>query len=307
MRLIQSLPLSTRIFRYIGIVLACFMSSISINLFIVPHHLLSGGATGVAMIFYYLEGIPIGVQMFIYNVPLFIAAYKTLGKDITLDIAFSTCVFSFAIDAMRFLESYAPVPDTMLAAIFGGVFGGIAYGLLFRMNGSSGGLDIVAAIVKKYYSVGMGGVIFFFNCMIMAVAAMLFGIVPAMYTLISMFVTSVITDKVVAGFNGRKVVMIISDHIGPISEIILCEVHRGVTFLHGQGVFTRKERNVLFVVCSLTQISKIKLAANSVDPNAFMIVLSANEVMGRGFTLPSLHFKAMLKEKKKEEKKLEES
>ena len=283
----------------LGILLGCLISSSSINLFVVPAHLLSGGIAGIAMIFYYLFSLPIGVQMFLYNLPLLAAAYKTLGREYTLDIAFGTILFSFCVDATRFLNAYAPVPDTMLAAIFGGVLNGIGYGLIFRMNGSSGGFDIVAAIVKKYYSLNMGSVIFAFNCVIMLLAAALFGVMPALYTLICMFMNSAVTDRVVAGFNSRKVVLIISDHVQPISEAIICEVGRGVTFLHGQGAFTRKERNVLFLVCSLTQISKVKLIANLIDKNAFMIVLSANEVMGRGFTMPGMHLKAMLKERSK--------
>lgn len=296
MNRVLKLPFWSRVFRYLGILFGISLSSASINLFIVPSHLLSGGIAGSAMIFYYLFGLPIGLQMFIYNLPLLLAAYWFLGRTYTLDIAFSTVLFSFGVDALRFLGAYAPVPDHMLAAIFGGVFNGIGYGILFRMNGSSGGFDIIAAIVKKYYALNMGSVIFCFNCIIMAIAAVLFGIVPAMYTLISMFVTSMVTDKVVAGLAQRKTVLIVSEHIRPISEAIISEVHRGATYLHGQGVFTRKERNVLFVVCSLTQIGKIKLILDSIDKNAFMIVMSANEVRGRGFTLPSMGFKAMLKE-----------
>ena len=296
---LRSLTLKGRVFRYLGILLGCLISSSSINLFVVPAHLLSGGIAGIAMIFYYLFSLPIGVQMFLYNLPLLAAAYKTLGREYTLDIAFGTILFSFCVDATRFLNVYAPVPDTMLAAIFGGVLNGIGYGIIFRMNGSSGGFDIVAAIVKKYYSFNMGSVIFAFNCVIMLLAAALFGVMPALYTLICMFMNSAVTDKVVAGFNSRKVVLIISDHVQPISEAIICEVGRGVTFLHGQGAFTRKEKNVLFLVCSLTQISKVKLIANLIDQNAFMIVLSANEVMGRGFTMPGMHLKAMLRERNK--------
>ncbi len=287
----------SRILRYLGILLGCLISSSSINLFLVPNHLLSGGVAGIAIIFYYLAGLPIGLQMLLYNLPLLFAAYKTLGRGYTLDIAFGTVLFSLCVDATRFLGAYAPVPDTMLAAIFGGVFNGIGYGIIFRMNGSSGGFDIIAAIVKKYYSLNMGGVIFAFNCVIMTIAAALFGIMPAMYTLISMFMNSAVTDKVVAGLNHRKVILLISEHTASIAEGILTEVGRGVTFLHGQGAFTRKERNVLFVVVNLTQIGKIKLIAHAIDPQAFMIVLSANEVMGRGFTLPGIRFQAMLKER----------
>ena len=190
---LRSLTLKGRVFRYLGILLGCLISSSSINLFVVPAHLLSGGIAGIAMIFYYLFSLPIGVQMFLYNLPLLAAAYKTLGREYTLDIAFGTILFSFCVDATRFLNVYAPVPDTMLAAIFGGVLNGIGYGIIFRMNGSSGGFDIVAAIVKKYYSLNMGSVIFAFNCVIMLLAAALFGVMPALYTLICMFMNSAVT------------------------------------------------------------------------------------------------------------------
>ena len=283
-----------RLLRYAGIMLGCFISSSSINLFLVPAHLLSGGVAGVSMIVYYLSGWPIGLQMLLLNLPFLIAAWLTLGRGATLDIAFGTIFFSICVDMMKFLQAAAPVDDVMLAAIFGGVFNGIGYGLIFRMNGSSGGFDIVAAIVKKFYSFNMGGVIFAFNCIIMLLSAFLFGLAPAMFTLISMFMNSAVTDRIIAGFNTRKVVLIISEHVPFISEAIMTEVHRGVTFLHGQGAFTRKERNVLFVVVNLTQIAKIKQIAEAIDPQAFMIVLPASEVLGHGFSLPGTRFKIMI-------------
>ena len=287
-----------RLLRYFGILLGCLISSSSINLFLVPNHLLSGGIAGIAIIFYYLAELPIGVQMFLYNIPLFLAAYKTLGRSYTVDVIFGTVLFSICVDATRFLGAYAPVPDVMLAAIFGGVFNGIGYGIIFRMNGSSGGFDIVAAIVRKYYSFHMGGVIFAFNCVIMGIAAVLFGMMPAMFTLISMYMNSTVMDKVIGGFNHRKAILLISDRTASIAEGIITEVGRGVTFLHGAGAFTHKQKDVLFVVVNLTQIAKIKMIANAIDPQAFMIVLSANEVMGRGFTLPGIKIEAMLKARK---------
>ena len=287
-----------RLLRYFGILLGCLISSSSINLFLVPNYLLSGGIAGIAIIFYYLAELPIGVQMFLYNIPLFLAAYKTLGRSYTVDVIFGTVLFSICVDATRFLGAYAPVPDVMLAAIFGGVFNGIGYGIIFRMNGSSGGFDIVAAIVRKYYSFHMGGVIFAFNCVIMGIAAVLFGMMPAMFTLISMYMNSTVMDKVIGGFNHRKAILLISDRTASIAEGIITEVGRGVTFLHEAGAFTHKQKDVLFVVVNLTQIAKIKMIANAIDPQAFMIVLSANEVMGRGFTLPGIKIEAMLKARK---------
>ena len=299
--MIQLKMLEHRLLRYLGIAAGCLIAGCSINLFLVPAHLLTGGVTGIAIIAYYLVQLPIGVQTFLYNIPLLIASWKTLGRSYTIDVIIGTAIFSFLLDLTRPLNAYAPVQDLMLSAIFGGIFNGIGYGIVFRMNGSTGGFDIIGAIAKKYWSLNMGSVIFAFNCGIMMVAAFLFGVAPAMFTLICMYMTGTVTDKMIAGFNRRKAVLIISDQAQHIAEGIITEVGRGVTFLHGQGAFTRKERNIVFVIVNLTQIAKIKLIANLFDPNAFMIIISANEVMGRGFSTPGVDIEEMLKSRREQE------
>ena len=278
----------SNIFRYVGMVAGCTIAASSINLFIVPSHFLTGGVTGIAMIIYYLAELPIGVQTFLYNLPLLIASYKFLGKDYTIDVVIGTVIFSICLDATRFLNAYAPVDDLMLASIYGGVFNGVGYGIVFRMNGSTGGFDILGAIVKKFYSMNMGSTIFAFNCCIVSVAGFLFGVEPALFTLICMYVNSHVTDKVTAGFNQRKAVLIISENSADIAEAIMYELKRGVTFLHGQGAFSGSERNVIMVVVSLTEIAKLKMIVNFLDKNAFFIMMSASEIMGRGFTMPRM-------------------
>lgn len=297
--MIQLRMMRHRLLRYIGITLGCLVASCSIHLFLVPSHLLTGGVTGIAIIGYYLADWPIGLQTFLYNIPLLLVAYKTVGKGYTFDVIVGTLIFSCCLDMTRFLNAYAPVSDFMLASVFGGVFNGVGYGIVFRMNGSTGGFDIIGAIVKKFYSFQMGGVIFATNCLVMCVAGFLFGVAPAMFTLICMYVTAQVTDKVIEGFNKRKAVLIISDRSQEIAEEIITVVGRGVTFLHGQGAFTRKERNVVFVVVNLTQVSKIKLIADTIDSNSFMIIMSANEVMGRGFSQPGVEIEKMLKSHRK--------
>ncbi len=275
-----------KLVQYVGVSIGCMIASCSINLFLVPSHLLTGGATGIAIIFYYLAQLPIGLQTFLYNIPLLIAAWKLMGREYTIDVIVGTTIFSMCLDATRFLNAYAPVQDAMLAAIFGGVFNGIGYGIVFRMDGSTGGFDIIGAIVKKYYSLHMGGVIFGFNCTIMVAAGFLFGAAPAMLTVVMMYINATVTDKVIAGFNKRKAVLIVSERAEEIAEEIILELGRGVTFLHGQGAFTHKERDVVFVAVTLTQIAKVKFLVGEVDPNAFMIIMSASEVMGKGFSRP---------------------
>ena len=275
--------LGHRVMRYAGITLGCLIASSAINLFLVPAHLLTGGATGIAMIVYYLFGLPIGLQTFVYNIPLLFMAWKLMGRAYTVDIIIGTAIFSFLLDLTRPLNAYAPVNDMMLTTVYGGVFAGLGYGLVFRMNGSTGGFDILAAIVRKYYDLHMGGVLFSLNCLIMLIAAFLFGMAPAMFTLIYMFINATMVDKIVAGFSQRKAVLIVSDRRREIAESIIDNMHRGVTFLHGQGAYTRRERNVVFVCVGTTQVGKLKFIVHNVDPHAFVIIMSANEVMGRGF------------------------
>ena len=291
--MIQLKLLEHRLLRYAGITLGCMIASCSINLFLVPSHLLTGGATGIAMIVYYLTHLPIGAQTFAYNIPLLMAAWRLLGKGYTCDVVIGTAIFSFCLDFTKPLNAYAPVNDYMLAAIFGGVFNGIGYGIVFRMNGSTGGFDIVGAIAKKFYSFNMGGVIFGFNCLVMLAAAFMFGVAPAMFTLICMFMNAMVTDKVIAGFNSRKALLIVSNQAESIAEGIM-EVGRGVTFLHGQGAFTRRERNVVFVVVTLTQVAKMKMIINAIDPDAFVIIMSSSEVMGHGFSSPGVKTGAVI-------------
>ena len=270
--------------KYLGIMVGCFIAASSINLFVVPSSLLTGGVTGIAIIFYFLTNLPIGMQMLAYNVPLLIASYKLLGKKYTLDVVIGTIMFSFALDATKFLAAYTPTQDLMLASIYGGIFNGIGYGIVFRMNGSTGGFDILGAIFKKYYSMEIGSVIFGFNCLIVAVAGVLFNFNSAMFTLICMYVTSQMTNKIIDGFNQRKAILIISDRAKDIADGIIADIGRGVTFLNGEGAYTGDPKKIVMVVVSMTQIAKIKIIVKTVDANAFMLILAASEVQGRGFT-----------------------
>lgn len=278
--------MKNKINQYVWVAIGCLLSGLAINAFLVPHHLLSGGVSGLAIIFYFLFGFPIGVQILLMNIPLLYAGYRLLGREYTIGTIYGTILFSLAVDATTFVSRFNLIDDPIISAVTGGVLAGIGSGLIFRVNGSGGGLDIVAAIVKKYYSLNFGVVGFGINCLIMGVAAMLFGLKLAMLTLISMFISANLTDKVVEGFNRKKTVFIVSYNTDAIIDVILKEVGRGVTILHGQGAFTRQAKQVLFVVVSLTQIAKIKQLVDEVDPYAFMIVQDAAEVMGRGFTLP---------------------
>ncbi len=272
--------------RYLIIAAASLLAGAAVNLFLIPHQMLSGGLGGIAIILYLLFKWPVGLLVGMMNVPLFVASYRLLDKQSVIIGLYGMLAFSLSLDATAFLVPYSVTDDILLAALCGGAASGFGYGLVFRAGGHGGGADLIAILVKKYYAFDIGVVIFIINFILMTTSAFLFGFKPAMYTLLSMYVTSAVTDKVIEGFNRKKTVTIISENCDEIATAILQEIGRGVTFLHGEGAFTQQERKVILVVVTLTQVAKIKFIIENIDPKSFMFIQDAAEVSGRGFTLP---------------------
>ena len=270
--------------RYFMIALGCLLGSLGFNLFLIPSHLLSGGLSGIAIILYYMTDWPVGVQLLVYNLPILYLAYRFFGKLYAVDTIVGTVMFSAAIDFTSFVVQYELVHDVMLNAIFGGVLAGIGFGIVFKADANTGGLDVLGAIVKKYYSIDMGTVVFVLNMVVIALSACMFSLEAALFTLVSIYVTAELTNRVAAGFNREKYIIIVSGRSGQIGEAVMERMQRGVTYLNGRGGFLRERKDILFIVVSLTQVSRVKAIVDEYDTEAFMIVSDTSEVMGRGFT-----------------------
>lgn len=270
--------------RSIQVVLGALIGAVSVNIFLVPHHFLSGGVSGIALILHYLFGLPAGILILIMNIPLFLWAYKVLDRDFVVLGTLGMTAFSVGIDVTYFLRDIGFVDDPMLAAVYGGVLSGIGNGLVFRVdNGNAGGIDIPSKVIRRLYSINIGTVVFLMNVVIVLASSFYFGVKPAMLTLISMYISAVVLDKTIEGFDYKKVVLVITDRPLEISDAIIREVGRGVTFLHGQGAYTHKEKDLVYCVVKITQLAKIKKIVEVADPHAFMTVMDAAEVMGKGF------------------------
>ncbi len=294
--------------RFFLILLGCTISSVAINLFILPANLLTSGIGGIAILFYYIAGWPVGVQILIYNLPILYLAYRFVSKIYAVNTILGTVLFSFCIDIFSPLAFLHPVQDTMLNAIFGGVFSGIGYGLVFRVGCNTGGIDVFGAILKKYWSIDVGTGVFFLNMLIVAALAMLFDLETALFTLVSIYATAELTNRWAAGFNREKAIFIISGESEKIGDAIMESLHRGVTYLEGRGGFLQEKKDVAFVVVSLTQLARVKAICDYYDKNAFLIIANASEVRGRGFSSERILYqfakrKEMIKarEKKKDE------
>ena len=272
------------IIRYLLIAFGCFLSAAAYNLFFIPMHFLSGGMSGIAFILYYLFGLPIGVMNLVLNIPILYISYRFFGKLYFFDTILGTALFSLAIDATAFLTKYPPLTDPLLCAIVGGVISGIGYGLVFRCNCNTGGVDVIAALIKKLYSYNIGTMVFALDCLIILASVWMFDYNIAVYTFIGIYFAGVLTNKILAGLNPRKSIMIVSDRADEIADVIMMELDRGVTFLYGQGAFTKKQKKIVYAVVTMTQVSRIRELTLDIDKNAFFIISDANEVTGEGFS-----------------------
>lgn len=266
------------------IFIGCFIASLGVNLFLSHAGLLSGGATGIALIFEYLFNFQAGITVFIINLPLFFLSYKKLSRDFTIYSAIGMISLSTSLILTKPLSSFIRVDDVLLYCIYGGVLCGIGYGLIFLRNGSAGGTDIITMVLRKKYSnLNIGAIGFCINLIIVFIGALIFGIPKALYTLISMFIQSLVLDQVLKGFSSKKLMLILTEKEDEVINYIIKDLHRGVTTLNARGEFTDSDRRMLYCVVTTRQMLILKTSILAKDPKAFISILDISEVKGRGF------------------------
>ena len=273
------------LYRYAMVTLGCVLLAIAINGFFLPFNLLSGGLSGYCILLLYLLELPISVTNLLLNVPLFIIAYKLMSRDYFISGIFGTMMVSVCIQYFSFLSTMSLVRDSILACLAGGVLFGIGCALIFKVDGNTGGVDIIAAIIQKHYSISIDTTEFIGNLVLLALGGLYYGLEPTLYTLLTFFISFKITNIFMDGFDYKKSFIIISSEYQAIGQAILTSVDRGVTYLQAEGGFTHEQRPAVFVVAKLTQMAKIKTIVTDIDPHAFMIIQDASDVLGRGFTL----------------------
>lgn len=276
--------LSTRINTVVLTLLGCAIYAFGLNAFILPHKLLSGGLTGIAIMLHYLFGLQVGVLNLVLNIPILYAAYRWLGGWDVIVTIIGTIAISYLVDMFSFISAYNLTTDPIVGSIVGGIFVGLGGGVIYRSGGTSGGIDPLAKIANKYWGIQMGSAVLAINIVILAISAFIFSIELATITLISIYISAYVTNKFVIGFHQQKAAFIITDKPSRISHYIMNLLHRGVTLLDGEGAYTGEEKKVIFTVVSLMQVTKLKSIVMRIDPKAFVFIVNANEVVGAGFT-----------------------
>ncbi len=265
----------------VGILVGSLITSLAYNVFIIPSGILSGGITGVAMLFYYTLGWDVSLLYLLLNIPILVIGMKYVSKRFgyySILGTLSTTIFLFGTKTIQL-----QINDILLSGIYGGIFVGIGSGIVFRSKGSLGGTDIIAVVLKKFFGYSLGEVSLAFNILVISIFALLGNIQLAMYTMISIFVTSKMMDVVEVGWNTKKSVTIVSDYSEQISQTILTNLNRGVTLLEGKGAFSGSDKKVILCYVNRTELIRLKEIVGQVDSRAFMAIADAREVMGVGF------------------------
>ena len=266
------------------IIAGCLLFALGFDMFLEPNGLNAGGISGLAMILVHVLGFgSVGVVTALMNLPLFLAGGLKIGKKFFVGSLVGMATSSLALD----LFSKLPVLETepLLASLYGGVLCGIGLGMVFATGASTGGSDIVVRLLKlRWEHVPIGTI----NIVFALVVAVLTGIAfmdmsRALYSGVAIFVTGQVIDAVVYRFDYSKVALIISPEYEKIAQVIAAELDRGATFLHAEGSFSRKDTKVVLTAVKKQQISELKRLVVEIDPNAFIVVQEAHQVLGEGF------------------------
>lgn len=266
---------------YVFVLIGAAVIALGFNLFLFPNQIASGGVSGISTILHGLFGWNAGIVQYAFNIPLFIAGVLVLGKTFGLKSLVGTLALPFFVIMTSSWDAWTLNP--LLGAIFGGIVVGLGIGLVFKGNASTGGTDLLAQIITKFTGLTLGTSVLFIDGVIAVSAALVFDLEKGLYALIGLYVTTKTIDIVQLGFSQSKMVYIITNVEDEVRDAIYKEIKRGVTKIPAIGGYTGKDRPVLMVVVYQTEFTKLKQVIKNVDPNAFVIVSDAYEVLGKGF------------------------
>ena len=267
---------------YALIVLGTFLAALSLPLFFLPYDIAPGGISGISTVLASVLPLSVGLISFVLNVPLFLIGWRTVGWRFAVRSFITMSLMSLFIDLV-------PVRDVsgnvMLASVFGGVLLGVGLGLVVRAGATTGGTDMAAKMIHSRVAfLPIAAILFLIDGLVVAVAALAFGLQAALWALIALFVSSQAMDSVIKGFNTAMQFMIISRDAEEIVRRIHTEIDRGCTRLMAEGTYSRLPVGTLLCVVSRTEAPRLKKLVAEVDPQAFVTVCNVHEALGEGFT-----------------------
>ena len=269
----------------VATVLGSAIFALGFSLFLGPNDMNAGGISGLAQIAVELTGMgTVGGLSILINLPLFILGGMKIGKRFFFGSMIGMVLSSVLIDAFAVIS--IPTPEPLIAVLYGGVICGIGLGLVFVNGTSTGGSDILVRLLKlRYRNVPIGQISITFDAIVVILTGLVFqDVSKALYTGVTVYLSGKVVDAVVYNFDYSKVALIISDHHEAIAQAIGLELDRGATFLHAEGSYSHAPKKVVLAAVKKQQLAELKELVVRIDPNAFIIVQEAHQVLGDGFS-----------------------
>lgn len=280
---------------YLMVLIGAFILAAGFVFFITPYKIVPGGIYGISIIIHYLtkgvfafapQGLPIGAMALVLDIPLTLVGMKILGPRFGVKNIFGLVSTSVFIDFITAFWGYKPLVenDALLSCIFGGVLSGVGLGIIFRAKGATGGTDTLAMIFAKYTKAPLGQLLIYIDSVVvlLGLAAFQDWRIP-LYSWIVIFITGKVIDYIMQGASFDKTVFIISDKYDEIRHKILFEINRGGTLLKAEGMYEGKEKRIIYCNLNRRELAMLQEYIKNIDPNAFLTVMDANEVIGNGF------------------------
>lgn len=263
------------------------MMGVGLELFLVPNDVIDGGIAGISIMLADLTSLPLGVYLFIVNVPFLILGYKQIGKTFAISTLYGIIVMSITTALLHHVEAFTS--EKLLAVLFGGLILGAGVGLAIRFGGSLDGVEIVSILLAKKLRMPVGQIIMIFNVVIFVFAGFVFGWDSAMYSIFTYYIAIKLIDIVVEGLDESKSVTIISAEHEEISEAIMDRLGRSTTLIQARGGYSKEETQMIYCVVSRLELAKLKSIVQTIDENAFIAIEHVSDVMGGGFSKGSIH------------------
>lgn len=268
---------------YLLITIGAIIMAVGISIFLLPNELSTGGVAGIGTILYYVFKMPLGIATLILNVPLLIISFFKINKELFFKSVYGTVILALAIDTIDKITPFTT--DKFISCVYGGILVGIGTAIILKVNASTGGSDLLSYVIRVYKpQYRSGNLIFIIDVIIVILNVLVLGTVEiGLYSTIAIYLMSKMIDIIFEGVNFSKVVIIISPKYMEISKVIGNTINRGSTGIYSKGMYTNENKMTLLCVGSRHEAFLMQNKAKDIDEKAFIIILNAREVLGKGF------------------------
>ena len=260
--------------------------ALTVQLFLLPGNLITGGSTGIALAVHHLLGLPVSATVMVFNVAMLIVGFLLLGKAFALTTILSTFTYPIALELLgRILPTGGLTDDVLLCTIFSGLGIGIAVGVVIRAGASTGGMDIPPLVLQKFFRIPVSASLYVFDTCILLMQAMFSDMTRILYGILLVMIYTMVIDRLMLMGTTQTEVKIISSHSEEIRKAVLEQLDRGITLLDGRTGYLGQEMEMIFTVISNRELPRIEKIVHAIDPECFMVVSKISQVSGRGFSM----------------------